>query len=142
MPSLRIKRGSAAQLAAAAAASQLKSGELYLVEDQGRVAVGTGVDTFEPMAKQSEAGVGGASLQSATLSVSPAQYGQATINVAVALAAPGSLVLAQLMPNADWDADELSGIGLHAEPMAGQIAFTLSAQGPLVGDFKIVFQLT
>ena len=98
--------------------------------------------TADDIAKQSQLGGGGGGMQSATLSVSPAQYGQATINVAVALAAPGSLVLAQLMPNADWDADQLSGIGMYAEPTSGQIAFTLSTQGPLVGDFKIVFQLT
>ena len=54
MSSLKIKRGSYAQLAAAAAADQLKEGEPYLITDQGRIAVGTSTSTFEVFAKLSE----------------------------------------------------------------------------------------
>ena len=43
MSSLKIKRGSYAQLVAAAAADQLKEGEPYLITDQGRIAVGTSI---------------------------------------------------------------------------------------------------
>lgn len=46
MPSLRIKRGTLAQLQAAAAANQLKQGEQYLVTDYDRVAVGLSVSTY------------------------------------------------------------------------------------------------
>ena len=55
MSSLKIKRGSYAQLAAAAIADQLKEGELYLITDQGRIAVGTSTSTFEVFAKVEEA---------------------------------------------------------------------------------------
>ena len=54
MSSLKIKRGSYAQLVAAAAADQLKEGEPYLITDQGRIAIGTSTSTFEVFAKLSE----------------------------------------------------------------------------------------
>ena len=54
MSSLKIKRGSYAQLVAAAAADQLKEGEPYLISDQGRIAIGTSTSTFEVFAKLSE----------------------------------------------------------------------------------------
>jgi hypothetical protein len=60
MPSLRHKRGSLAQINAAAAANGLRQGEVYLVTDQNRLTVGTAVNAHEPLAKQSEAGSGGA----------------------------------------------------------------------------------
>lgn len=46
MPSVQIKRGTRAQLNSAKSASGLKVGELYLVTDDGRVAVGTAVDDY------------------------------------------------------------------------------------------------
>lgn len=55
MPSVRIKRGTRAQLEAAAAASQLKAGEPYLITDEGRIAAGLSATTYEAGAKQSEA---------------------------------------------------------------------------------------
>ena len=54
MSSLKIKRGSYAQLVAAATADQLKEGEPYLISDQERIAVGTSTSTFEVFAKLSE----------------------------------------------------------------------------------------
>ena len=55
MSSLKIKRGSYAQLVAAATANKLKEGEPYLITDQGRIAVGTSTSTFEVFAKVREA---------------------------------------------------------------------------------------
>lgn len=54
MPSLKIKRGTRAQLASAAAASGLKQGELYHVTDEDRVDLGTGVGASVALAKKSE----------------------------------------------------------------------------------------
>jgi hypothetical protein len=59
MPSLSHKRGTRAQIDAAASASQLRTGEIYLITDEARLTVGTTSTTPEPAAKQSEAGVGG-----------------------------------------------------------------------------------
>lgn len=54
MPSLRIKRGTRAQVTSAGAASGLKQGELYHVTDEDRVDLGTGLTTSVAMAKKSE----------------------------------------------------------------------------------------
>lgn len=54
MPSLKIKRGTRAQLASAAAASGLKQGELYHVTDEDRIDLGTGVGASVALAKKSE----------------------------------------------------------------------------------------
>lgn len=54
MPSLKIKRGTRAQLTSAAAASGLKQGELYHVTDEDRVDLGTGAGASVALAKKSE----------------------------------------------------------------------------------------
>ena len=54
MPSLKIKRGTRAQLTSASAASGLKQGELYHVTDEDRIDLGTGVGASVALAKKSE----------------------------------------------------------------------------------------
>lgn len=58
MPSLAHKRGTRAQIDAAATSSGLKSGEVYLITDEARLTVGTAANAHSPLAKQSEAGGG------------------------------------------------------------------------------------
>lgn len=58
MPSLSHKRGTRAQIDAAAVANQLRTGEVYLITDEARLTVGTAINAHEPAAKQSEAGGG------------------------------------------------------------------------------------
>lgn len=58
MPSLRQKRGTRAQIDAAAAASQLKQGEVYLITDESRLTIGTGINAHQAAAKQGEGGSG------------------------------------------------------------------------------------
>lgn len=57
--SLKIKRGTRAQLTAAAGSGTLIAGEPYLVMDEGRFAIGLSGSSFETFAKQSEVGAGG-----------------------------------------------------------------------------------
>jgi hypothetical protein len=59
MPSLSHKRGTRAQIDAAAGVNALKPGELYLITDEARVTIATAVNTHTPHAKQSESGGGG-----------------------------------------------------------------------------------
>lgn len=59
MPSLAHKRGTRAQIDAAATGSGLKAGEVYLITDEARLTVGIAADAHSPLAKQSEAGGGG-----------------------------------------------------------------------------------
>jgi hypothetical protein len=54
MPTVRIKRGTRAQLNAAASSSSLLSGELYLITDENRLAVGTSSSTYQAAAKSGE----------------------------------------------------------------------------------------
>jgi hypothetical protein len=55
MPSVQQKRGSRSQINAAATANGLKEGEVYLITDEARLAVGTATNAYEAFAKQSEA---------------------------------------------------------------------------------------
>jgi hypothetical protein len=54
MPSLSHKRGTRAQIDAAALASALKAGEVYLLTDEARLTVGTAANAHQTTAKQSE----------------------------------------------------------------------------------------
>lgn len=56
MPKILFKRGSRAQLDAAATAGTLNQGEPYLITDEGRVAVGLTSSTYIDFAKLAEAG--------------------------------------------------------------------------------------
>ncbi len=54
MPSLSHKRGTRAQINAAALANDLRAGEVYLITDEARLTVGTAVNAHAPAAKQGE----------------------------------------------------------------------------------------
>lgn len=56
MPSLAHKRGTRAQIDAAATANGLRTGEVYLVTDEARLTVGTAANAHSPLAKQGEGG--------------------------------------------------------------------------------------
>ena len=55
MATIRIKRGTRAQIDDAAAAGGLAAGAPYLITDEGRLAVGTAANAYSAAAKQSEA---------------------------------------------------------------------------------------
>lgn len=59
MPSIKVKRGTRAQLDAAATANQLNQGEPYLITDEDRIAIGLSASSYKDFAKLSEAGGGG-----------------------------------------------------------------------------------
>jgi hypothetical protein len=54
MPKLLNKRGTRDQLNAAATASELNAGEVYLITDENRLAVGLSATTYEAAVKKSE----------------------------------------------------------------------------------------
>jgi len=86
-------------------------------------------------------GGGGGSIAQATLSVGAAVYGQADVSVAVGGVTSTSKVLAQLVPNAEWDADDLAEISVVPTPGAGVIVFSILRNGPIVGDFSVNYQV-
>lgn len=115
--------------------------------DQFRVTKGAGRYSadFTPSVLAFDAGTAGsislASISSATVSIVPARLNQAVANVVNTGVTTSSNIMAQLAPNADWDADDLSDIDITAEAKAGSIDFCLDRPGPLVGNFKIIYQL-
>ena len=66
MPSVKVKRGTRAQLNTAASASGLAAGEPYLITDEERLAVGTAANAFVDFAKKSELDAKQATLVSGT----------------------------------------------------------------------------
>jgi hypothetical protein len=54
MPSVIHKRGTRAQIDAAAAAGNLRIGEIYLITDEARLSVGTENNAHQPVSKQGE----------------------------------------------------------------------------------------
>ncbi len=54
MPSLSHKRGTRAQIDAAAGAAALRTGEVYLITDEARLTVGTAANAHAALAKQGE----------------------------------------------------------------------------------------
>lgn len=56
MPSLAHKRGTRAQIDAAATANALKTGEVYLITDEARLTIGTAANAHAAAAKQGEGG--------------------------------------------------------------------------------------
>ncbi len=56
MPSLAHKRGTRAQIDAAASANALKTGEVYLITDEARLTIGTAANAHAAAAKQGEGG--------------------------------------------------------------------------------------
>lgn len=75
--SLTIKRGSRAEIDAAALVNGLAAGEPYLITDENRIAIGLSPSTFEVFAKFSEIG-GSGDLDYGLISSSPssaADYG-------------------------------------------------------------------
>lgn len=54
MPSFAHKRGTRAQIDAAAGTNILRAGEIYLITDEARLTVATGTSAHQPTAKQGE----------------------------------------------------------------------------------------
>ncbi len=54
MASIQIKRGTRAQIESAKTANSLLNGEPYLITDESRLSVGTGVSGYSDCAKKSE----------------------------------------------------------------------------------------
>lgn len=71
MANVRIKRGTRAQIEAAAAGGTLADGEPYLITDEGRIAVGTGASTYTSFLLEGEGATSGDVLRQPT-NLSPA----------------------------------------------------------------------
>jgi hypothetical protein len=79
MPSLLHKRGTRAQIDAAATANQLKPGEIYLITDENRLTVGTAINSHAATARQGE-GAGANIGVHVAFPVPPGGYAHLSIN--------------------------------------------------------------
>lgn len=147
MPSVQIKRGTAAALTALAGTSSLLVGEQYLITDEGRIAVATSASTFVKCAKLSEVG-GGAGLLSTAINVAAVALGYAEVVVAAAGVLPTSKVVASFAATLDDENDVEaladSAMAVTGVPETDQIRFVLtSANGSrFVGPFNVDYQVT
>jgi hypothetical protein len=82
-------------------------------------------------------GGGGTTILSTFANFPTAQYAHATHLTGVTDVKPTSKVNAWLVPNFDWDADDLVGYSVTAVAGSGAITFTISGTGPIVGAFDI-----
>ena len=86
-------------------------------------------------------GGGGASTTTATalFTVAPMQLGYAFSTVTNAAISAASKVICTLIPNGDFDGDDLEDMRITATPSAGAIEFCISCDGPIVGDITVVY---
>jgi hypothetical protein len=85
-------------------------------------------------------GSGGAAVELATFSVTPARFQHAVAIVAAIGVTPSTRIVGpQLQPNEDWDADDLADMTVTAQPLTNQIEFTINRPGPMVGNFAISY---
>jgi hypothetical protein len=128
MPSLAHKRGTRAQIDAAAGAGALKTGEVYLITDEARLTVGTAANAHVAVAKQGEGGGSdpwvwqklAADVANSTVTMTPVtglsftalanttylvdvfgafQAAAATTGIAVALDIPSGSIIGQVIAN-------------------------------------------
>jgi hypothetical protein len=103
MVEIVIKRGTRTQIDTAAAASQLKQGEPYLITDEDRLAVGLSTTTYEDYAKVSEVGGGGSqSIEYGTTITAAANLSRANQNFKTTLFDNASATTLTLLL-ADWE---------------------------------------
>jgi hypothetical protein len=124
MPSLTHKRGTRAQINAAASDNQLRNGEVYLITDEARLTVGTAPNAHSPVAKQSEVGGGGSdpwSWQKLTADVASSAVTLAPVTGMSFTASANSTYLVELV-GAFQSAATTTGIALALDIPSGSVS--------------------
>lgn len=85
--------------------------------------------------------VPGVSLSSIVITIVPARFGHVEQGASVGAALPSNAVECWLSPNSDFDADDLSDVSVVGVADTGVVNFTLSCDGPIVGDYLIRYRL-
>jgi hypothetical protein len=140
MPSYRHKRGTRAQIDAAAAANGLRTGELYLMTDEARLTVATAAGAHQPAARQDESG--GAALGGIITVTLPQGAGQLEWRESVTAAGviPANRIFLSLATTSDDDENdaELLDIGsVQGAATGGAIAVNLAFLTPTSGPIKL-----
>lgn len=80
---------------------------------------------------------GGLVVNSADVVVSSAAYDSTTVILARAGTLSTSAIQSWLVPNADFDVDDLIGVSVYVQAMTDSIAVTITENGPIVGTYTI-----
>ncbi len=84
-------------------------------------------------------GGGGGTSTRVTLTPPAGTKGQYTQNVTIAGVTASSNLFCTLVPNDDFDADELEDLVLRVTPLAGSADFTILRDGPLGGNILAAY---
>jgi hypothetical protein len=76
-------------------------------------------------------------IKTANFNFAPAKYAQTTQSIAELDITTTSLINAWITPNEEWDADDLVGYSVIAEPKENTIDFHIFGTAPIVGKFNI-----
>jgi hypothetical protein len=66
-------------------------------------------------------------------------FSHAELTITDASVAASNIVLAQLAPSVDFDADDLSDVSVVAEATDGAVLVTISRDGPIGGTYRILY---
>lgn len=80
---------------------------------------------------------GGVLVQTVDVVVASVGYDSVTVNVNSVGMLDSSVIQSWLVPNADFDVDDLIGVSVYAESMTDSIAVTFIENGPIVGTYTI-----
>lgn len=76
-----------------------------------------------------------------SITVAPASYDQFEFSISDLSVTPSSIIICNLVPNSEWDADDLMEYKVIAQPTSGSVQFTLLCDGPLVGNYTITYSI-
>lgn len=114
---------------------------MALIDRINAVVTAIGLDIKALYAQVALLSGGGVPTTVVTVNVTPAKYFECATNVVDASVSASSIIAARLVPNDDFEADDLSDFVLQATPLLGSIDFLIVRNGPIVGDFKIAYQV-
>jgi hypothetical protein len=66
-------------------------------------------------------------------------FSHAEVTISDASVAATDVVLTQLAPSADFDADDLADVSVIAEAIEGAVQLTISRDGPIGGTYRILY---
>jgi hypothetical protein len=139
MPSVQQPRGTRAALDALATAGTILPGQVYLITDEARLAVGLTASTYQAFLKSGEGGGGSGAAGTVVLTVPPGSMGH-TETLPASGVQVGSVLLLTLGAHGDGDencADLLDIGAMGVTPGTGEITVTISFLTPAGGAINL-----
>lgn len=76
-----------------------------------------------------------------TVNVPTGKHKQAEVSIAFPGALSSNVVSCFLVPNLEWDADDLTDLTVSGQAGTDAITFLISRNGPIVGNFLIAYKV-